>query len=124
MLTTDAPFPQVGSYALHRDDYKTRLARIQQRQGDTALISFPCEPGASGTRTVPLAELEDATPLTSAERAELKDLGNQVRATRKRTREVKIAEARCLALRRRDINAATLDNLRMAAGLPPLAKAA
>lgn len=86
MLAQPTPFPQVGSYGLHRVQGGTRLARIQQRDcvggEDYALISYPSRTGASGNLTVPLADLIDATPLTDDENRELRALSGELPSRR------------------------------------------
>lgn len=110
MLTAPAPFPQIGAYALFYDDgdRKTHLVRIQRRHGPDAVISFPLRAGASGTRTVPLADLLDGTPLTGSERAEWRRLEAELRGM---VRPGKARIDRAAELRLREIRSMKLADL-------------
>lgn len=110
MLPIPTPFPQVGSYCLHRLEGRTVLARIQNRFDDgTALISLPLVPDvASGAPRVPVAELIDGTPLTEAERAELLRLTGELL---QKKRHPKAKKDRADALRQRDIHAGVMARL-------------
>lgn len=89
MLSTPAEFPQAGSFCLYADPLtpfdlrRLELARVVMHvvrdpalgnDEATVRISMPLRDGSSATRTVPLADLVDATPLTKAEERELTDL--------------------------------------------------
>jgi hypothetical protein len=117
MLKTPAPFPQVGSYALFEDrrDFaqlpEMSLVRIIGLDGPAsdeatrAVIAFPLRAGASGNRTVTIGDLIDGTPLTDAERAEIRTLESDMAG---KARVAKKVLARYEALRHRDIRSRTL----------------
>lgn len=72
MLNIPTPFPQPGSAGLIRLDGSRVLARIQQVHEDGVCTIFLGNHfGSSGTKRVPLAEIEDGTPLTDDEKVEL-----------------------------------------------------
>lgn len=116
MLNAETPFPNPGSYALTLDPVsgldagRVELVRILRHpqavrgtaeDGAQVLVTFPLRDGASGTRTVPFAELIDATPLTGAEGREMIDLDRELRSKPLRDRAKK--QARHDALRQRAI---------------------
>jgi hypothetical protein len=127
MLSPETPFPYVGSYALYCDPdaeppQADELVRINWRREGFAMVSFPLRDGASGNKTVPFADLIDATPLSSEEAREFHDLdralfgrvdgavgkdGRRTRLSAKQKREA----ARRDALRRRTIYAPLLERL-------------
>lgn len=96
MLSTPAPFPHVGSFALFIDTnlpathQRAELVRIIRR-GFTGrpssgakldaeiAIAFPNRVGASGNMVVAETDLIDATPLDKAEERELTDLLRDLR---------------------------------------------
>jgi hypothetical protein len=114
MIRTPAPFPQPGSYALLVDLGQTHIVRILSRVPDAAeaVISFPARWGASGNKTVPLADLIDGTPLTADERREMRHLFEEADALAAggRAHRQRLAEAN--ALRQRDIHSETLERLK------------
>lgn len=76
MLNAPAPFPEVGSWALHDREGETVAARIVSLSLDRrrAGISYPDRPTASGATEVDVAALLDVTPLTADEAAEAEAL--------------------------------------------------
>lgn len=125
MLAVHAPFPEVGSYGLLCVDGATRLARIIARNpGDSAVVSLPELAGASGNRTVPLAQIRDGTPLSDAERAEMRHLAATPFATSKPSPAARKRDARLQALRHREIDARLLTELMRGVGLNITARAA
>lgn len=124
MLNGATQFPHAGSYCLllspappaqqrqagdpQPEEIKgPQLVRIIRHFLDrTALVSLPLLDGASGTRTVPCADLLDATPLTAGEGRRMIDLGRELRQKRVLSR----AEKQALhdALKRRAIYAPLL----------------
>jgi hypothetical protein len=79
MLRTEAPFPNVGAKALLVENHRGLPVRILQNgegrgKSRQVLIALLDRDGSSGNRRVPLADLEDATPLTEREEAEYKRL--------------------------------------------------
>lgn len=75
MLNNNAPFPLAGSAALIEQGGVRVLARINRVNEDgTRTIFIGNNWAASATKTVPLAELQDGTPLTDAEVRELAKL--------------------------------------------------
>lgn len=121
MLSAATPFPQTGAYALYLLGSELALVRIQHRHvGDRdgmALISFPRTFAASGSKTVPLADLVDGTPLDDAERAEMNRLAGDLARAKSGARGAKAKAARWVALKQRDIHAATMADKLRAAGL-------
>lgn len=111
MLRTHAPFPEVGSYGLKAEDSQLHLVRIIARSGDQAGIAFPLRRGASGNKTVPLAELIDATPLAAADHARLREIEQEMGqlATNGKARRQRRIEAD--ALHSRDVYSRTLADL-------------
>jgi hypothetical protein len=137
LLTPETPFPNVGSYALLIDCDSCRSGGSAQRSNDcrvghgaelarilrasvgedgratertlTATIALPLRDGASGTKTVPFADLIDATPLTGAEGKEMVDLDRELRSKPLRGRAAK--QARHDALKRRAIWAPHMQRL-------------
>ena len=105
MLAAETAFPFAGSFALWCDPEepagRLELARILEHGGDNVLISLPLRLGAVGNRRVPLADLVDGTPLTTAEEDEVRELRQQLRT---RTRNRKKLERRYQALRERQIH--------------------
>jgi hypothetical protein len=114
MIRTPAPFPQPGSYALMADLGETHIVRILGRNPEArlAIISFPARRGASGNRTVPLAELVDGTPLTAEERATMRRLFDEANALADGGRAQKDRLEKARALRQREINAEQLEQLK------------
>jgi hypothetical protein len=108
MIRSPADYPFPGSFALLIDtnlpaeQRRCELVRIMRYDPDhgQAAVAFPLRVGASGNRVIASAELIDATPLTTAEAAELETLrdhlGMQARPNRKKIE-------RAEALRRRQI---------------------
>lgn len=120
MLNNPTPFPLVGSYALYETACETHLVRIQHRdmsgREGAALISFPGSFAASGSKTVPLADLIDGTPLTLDERAEMQATLRAMGAAAIHNSRAARAK-RYLALRERDIRSETMQRLMERAGL-------
>lgn len=118
MLSVYAPFPERGSYGLYVVDGVTRLARIISRNpDDSAVVSLPALAGASGNRTVPLAQIRDGTPLSDADRDEMRELAGKLLSTRKPSPTARARRARLEALRCREIDARLLAELMRGAGL-------
>jgi hypothetical protein len=116
MLSPETPFPYVGSYALFVDPdapppQADELVRINWRREGFAMVSFPLRDGASGNKTVPFADLIDATPLSSEEAREFHDLDRALFGRSLRTAKQKREAARRDALRRRTIYAPLLERL-------------
>jgi hypothetical protein len=129
MLTPGTPFPYVGSYALYCDPdaeppQADELVRINWRRSERSvgeggrsieqefcMVSFPLRDGASGNKTVPFADLIDATPLSSEEAREFHDLDRALFGRSLRTAKQKREAARRDALRRRTIYAPLLERL-------------
>lgn len=120
MLRTPAPYPHVGSFAAFIDtdiadasQRRAELVRIAGRSlelegdGDTfrqvehAFITFPLRTGSSGSRTVPLSLLIDATPLTREEERELHDIELALKGRLCRTKREREANERARALKER-----------------------
>jgi hypothetical protein len=109
MLRTQAPFPEVGSYALLIDrnlpagQQRGELVRILRKApiSEQTTVAFPLRTGASGTRVVDHADLIDGTPLTGPEERELADLDRDLRGRLKFTAKQKAIAARRDALRSR-----------------------
>lgn len=80
MLSHATPFGQVGSYGLLIDrdlpagQQVAELVRVLRKDGADVAIAFPLRDGASGNKTVPLADMIDASPLNRAETRELTEL--------------------------------------------------
>jgi hypothetical protein len=110
MLTTPAPFPHPGSWALVEVDGAARAAKVISSHRDgTVTIALDGVPGASGNRRIPAAELRDPTPLTLHEEGELHRLERD-NARRKRPSPASVnAETK---LRRRLIDSTTFEALR------------
>ena len=111
MLTTPAPFPQPGSWALFGFDGETRAVRILETPDRSGLvpISIADKPfTASGNLRARLETLLDPTPLDAAERSEMAELGAYI-AARKRPLAQKVD--RFNALHQRQVRAATLAGL-------------
>lgn len=99
LLSPETPFPQVGSYALLIDrdrpleQQSAELVRILRRyrmdRDAPVTVAFPLREGASGTKSVVVSDLIDATPLTSAESREMTDLGRALTGPRVRGRKAK-----------------------------------
>lgn len=129
MLSTPAPFPHVGSFALFEDpnliaaDRRAELARIigtrlvgegktvdsELARASIAIVAFPNRLGASGNRTVPLADLIDATPLTKAEEREMHDIQRSLTGRDRLTKKQRQKATRAAALRKRSIYAVILN---------------
>lgn len=114
MLQPQTPFPHVGSYALLVDtDTPTpadvELVRIQWRRESEIVVSFPLRDGASGTKRVDPAQLIDASPLTTAEAREFKELDRALFGRSLRTPKQKRDKARRDALHLRIIYGPVLD---------------
>lgn len=119
MLSPATPFPQVGSHALLIDEaqpigsQRAELVRIlrRYRMGADApvTVAFPLRQGASGTKSVTVGDLIDATPLTGAEGREMVELSRQLTGMRVRGRAAK--QARHDALRNRAIWAPHMQRL-------------
>lgn len=114
MLHVASEFPEAGSYTLLDRCGRTQLVRIQYRVHRfgqvNAVLSVPRTFHASGTLTVPLAELRDPRPLSAEERAERDRLA--------RLKRPKLADrARLVALRTREIDARLVEEALRAAGL-------
>jgi hypothetical protein len=113
MLSTPAPFPHVGSFALLIDTdhpverQRAELVRIIGREGrpvfNGARIAFPNRIGATGNKLVPFADLIDATPLTKAEERELTDGLGDLRGRERLSPRLKAVKARTDALRHRQV---------------------
>lgn len=124
MLDTPAIFPDLGSYALHQEAGTTHLVRIHQHKAKgLVLVSYPARTGASGNRTLELADLLDGTPLNEAERAEMAALAKAVEGRRK-SKRLEPQFDRLNALLMRDFYAHVIDNLARAAGCAPVQQAA
>lgn len=107
MLRVATPFPNVGSYALFIDselpvsEQRAELARIVGSSADgngEVLIGLPLRVGASGSRTVRIDQLKDATPLSEAEKAELQALREHLSGSPRPNRK-KIERAEALRTR-------------------------
>lgn len=99
MLNTENRFPQPGSAGLLSLDGSRVLARIQQvHQDGRATIFIGNLFGSSGTRRVPLAEIEDGTPLSDREEAELvrleRDMAGKARVAPKKLQRFNALSAR------------------------------
>lgn len=88
MLKPATLFPSQSSWCVwiepgrvsRHGDSVAELARIIQRDGDTALVALPHRgDGAAGNRRVPFAELHDATELTVAEQVERRELARDLK---------------------------------------------
>lgn len=121
MLATETRFPWPGSYAILNDGGRAAVARIhkQHRNFDgeiIATVTVEGRDGSSGVRGVPLAELQDPTPLTPEEESELlrlhADIGDGKAWADGRTKAARAARARFAELTLRRINAETLAALR------------
>lgn len=111
MLSTPAPFPQPGSYALYELAGRTHLVRIQYRdpQGDEVTLSFPLVPDiASGNRRARLADLIDGTPLSASDLSRLHLLEAEIARLAPNGRARRARRAEIDALRERDIRSRTL----------------
>lgn len=117
MLSPDAPFPYVGSYALLIDSdlpksaQRAELVRIMWRRlvpeapgqpaHEEVSVSFPLRAGACGNKLVPFAELINPTPLDDAEKRELTDLQRHLAGRVNLSPKLKVKLARVHALRQR-----------------------
>lgn len=136
MLSGATDFPQAGSYGLllspappaqrrqagdpKQEEYEgPQLVRIirswPQVRGSGVdpsnpeiLVSLPLVDGASGTRTVRLGDLIDATPLTRDEEREFTDLDRSLRGCSMRTPRQKERAKRRDALKQRIVYAPIL----------------
>lgn len=111
MLTTETPFPYVGSYALLEHEGRDQLVRIQWRSESEIVVSFPLRDGAGGTLRVAPDRLVDGAPLTSAEQREFHDLDRALAGRSLRTPKQKREAARREALRQRIICAPLMARL-------------
>lgn len=113
MLSTPAPYPHVGSYALLIDPnnpvelQRAELVRIigrdHQPEFPGSRIVFPNRLGSTGFRMVSEADLIDATPLTKLEERDLTDGLGDLRGRDKLSPRLKAIKARTDALRHRQI---------------------
>jgi hypothetical protein len=127
MLSAPAPFPYVGSYALHIDHESgeaapaAELVRILNRAWfngcANALIGFPLRDGASGNRWVAEADLIDPTPLTRDEEREYHDIDRRLLTKVRLTKKQKLIVARRDRLRQRMIWAPMAERLMRQADL-------
>jgi hypothetical protein len=69
LLSTPTPYPHVGAWAVYVQDGTPVAARILSRGADSALISIAGRFAATASKTVPVADLRDPTPLADDERA-------------------------------------------------------
>jgi hypothetical protein len=78
MLPTPTTFPLPCSFALYEEDGQTLAVHILATEGDDGLVAVSVQGryGASANKSVPLAELKDATPLTTAELIGYEGRGN------------------------------------------------
>lgn len=110
MLHIAAPFPNVGATALLIEAHQALPVRILQRldgrgRNVRLQVSIQDREGSSGVRRVKLADLEDATPLTDAEEAELQRLERELAG---QSRPLKAKAKRCERLRLRAVHAEQL----------------
>lgn len=118
MLSTPAPFPHVGSFALfidptrHVTRQRAELVRVMRRddRAGTVAVSFPLRTGACGFQIVAESDLIDATPLDAAERREHADLERHLHGRTRLTPKLKIDLARSEALRKRAIYSVILES--------------
>jgi hypothetical protein len=111
MLTTPAPYPNPGSWALFGYEGETRAVRILETPDSAGLVPIAIgdKPvSASGNLRVQPSLLLDPTPLDSAERAEMAELAAYISA-RKRPAAARVD--RFNALHERQVRAATLVGL-------------
>jgi hypothetical protein len=80
MLPTPTTFPLPCSFALYEEDGQTLAVHILATEGDDGLVAVSVQGryGASANKSVPLAELKDATPLTTAELVEMNRLDGKL----------------------------------------------
>ena len=128
MLNIPAPYPHVGSYALLIDtnlpveQRRAELVRLTGRsvavssvngtitgREELVTVTFPLRTGATGVRTLGLAELIDGTPLNRAEEQELLALETELVGRELLTERLRHADKRLEELRSRRLYAATLD---------------
>jgi hypothetical protein len=117
MLRTEAPFPNVGAKALLIETHRAIPVRILQNgegrgKSRQVLIALLDRDGSSGNRRVPLADLEDATPLTEAEQHEYIALEIELAG---KARPLKAKAARLERLRLRAVHHAELERAESAA---------
>jgi hypothetical protein len=117
MLSVTAPFPHPGAKALLIETHRAVPVRILQNgegrgRRRQVLIALLDRDGSSGNRRVPLADLEDATPLTEKEEAEFRQLEVELAG---QARPLKAKATRLERLRLRAVHHAELERAEAAA---------
>lgn len=115
MLSTPAPYPHVGSFALYIDEDRplprAELVRVMRRDDDLAAIAFPNRIGSSGNKLVAESDLIDATALTRDEERELTDgLGELRGRGDKLSPRLRAVKARTETLRSRQLCSIILES--------------
>jgi hypothetical protein len=110
MLSTTAPFPYPGSWAIFEGQAITVAVRILSTERDDGQVSVSVAGkfGASGNMAVPLSALKDPTPLSTDEFAELNRLEARLIGYKGRGNE---SSRRAAVLRDRYVYAKALEEL-------------